>query len=104
MNINQIAELAAQTVRDVLIAHPVEDPTVAVLDDDHFAHALAHTLLARGHRDVGCLLRIMGEDEACDLYLNATNEDHLAHGLVRFAMMLARRELLYNTGEFREEQ
>ena len=110
MTIDQIAALAAETVREVLSAHPVKDPTGAVLDDDHLAHALAHTLLARGHRadshpmehPVG--LAVMGEGEAYDLYQNPTDEDHLAHGLTRFAMALARRQLSGNPGELREEK
>jgi len=112
MNINQIAELAAQTVREVLIAHPVEDPTGAVLGDDHLAHALAHTMLARDHEHgwsrnpmlrAGALAAL-DEGEASDLFLNSTDEDHLAHGLARFAMALAKRQLFGDTEEFREEQ
>jgi hypothetical protein len=105
MNINQIAELAAQTVREVLSAHPEPDPTEAVLGDDHIAHALAHTMLARDWQGVvgnhpmarAGALAAMGEGEAADLYLNPTDEDHLAHGLARFAMALAQRELFGDT-------
>jgi hypothetical protein len=110
MNIEEIAALAAQAVREVLSAHPEPDPTGAVLSDDHLAHALAHTLLARDWQGVvgnhpmarAGALAAMGEGEAADLYLNPTNEDHLAHGLARFAMALAQRQLSGNPGEFRE--
>ena len=109
MNIEEIAALAAQTVREVLIAHPVEDPTGAVLGEDHLAHALAHTMLARdeaggdGQARLGALAE-MGEMLAAHLYMIADREDHLAHGLARFAMALAKRQLSGDTEEFREEK
>jgi hypothetical protein len=109
MTINQIAALAAQAVREVLSAHPVEDPTGAVLGDDHLAHALAHTMLARDEAGGDCQARLgalaeMGEMLAAHLYMIADREDHLAHALARFAMALAQRQLSGNPGEFREEE
>ena len=109
MNINQIASIAAQAVWDVLSAHLIEDPTGAVMSDDHLAHALAHTMLARDEAGGDCQARLgalaeMGEMLAAELYMIANREDHLAHGLARFAMALAQRQLFGDTEEFREEE
>jgi DNA-binding LacI/PurR family transcriptional regulator len=72
MSLDQVGRLYAGSVQCVMIDNEVELPDVSSVDSDNYQGGMAATkhLIAKGHRNIGCITGYLNDPGACEEYID----------------------------------